>query len=82
MSEIFTDTVHGEVAKLIALTRNWNAHEDIPRSQQLECAEIGKRLYVAGGMKAMQDAYYQAKNANRYVSIIQAYWHGIGDWQW
>jgi hypothetical protein len=67
---------------LIDLTKRWNQFEDIPRSQQLECADIGKRINAVGGFAAMQSAYREAKARNRSASVIQAYWHGIGDWQW
>jgi hypothetical protein len=70
------------VQQLCELTKRWTIHEDIPRSQQLECAEIGKRLNALGGMAAMQHAYYEAKNQNRAAATLAAYWHGIGDWQW
>ena len=68
--------------QLRALTRNWNNHEDIPRSQQLECRDIGRKLNAIGGKQLMTDAYYDAKATNNYVAVIQAYWDGIGDWQW
>ena len=70
------------VAQLLDLTKRWNEYEDIPRSQQLECRHIGEALNSAGGMKAMQDAYYAAKGQNRAASTIQAYWDGIGEWRW
>lgn len=71
-----------EMTQLCELTKRWNQHEDIPRSQQLECADIGKRINAAGGMAAMQEAYYAAKRINPAASVVAAYWHGIGDWQW
>ena len=64
------------------LTKRWNDHEDIPRSQQLECAAIGRKLNQAGGINLMRDAYYHAKGHNNSVHVIQAYWDGIGDWRW
>lgn len=70
------------IEQLKDLTKRWNDHEDIPRSQQLECADIGKKLNALGGMDLMTEAYYVAKGQNRAASPIQAYWHGIGDWQW
>lgn len=71
-----------DTQQLCELTKRWNQHEDIPRSQQLECAEIGKRINARGGMAAMQEAYYAAKRRNTAASVIAAYWHGVGDWQW
>ncbi len=68
--------------QLLELTKRWNNHEDVPRSQQLECKAIGKNLNHVGGMSAMQDAYREARAANKDVHVIQAYWHGIGGWQW
>lgn len=70
------------IEQLKDLTKRWNDHEDIPRSQQLECAEIGKKLNTIGGMDLMTEAYYAAKGQNRSASPIQAFWLGIGDWQW
>jgi hypothetical protein len=77
-----TESGMTDTEQLIELTKRWNTFEDIPRSQQIECAEIGKRLNAQGGMQAMQKAYYAAKFHNKAASTIQAYWHGIGDWQW
>lgn len=68
--------------RLCALTRNWNTYEDVPRSQQLECASIGREINALGGFSLMQEAYRHAKRKNNAVSVIQAYWNGIGDWQW
>lgn len=70
------------VEHLCDLTKRWNIHEDIPRSQQIECREIGKRLNEAGGFALMQDAYREARSRNRAVSVVQAYWDGVGDWRW
>lgn len=68
--------------QLRALTRNWNTYDDIPESQQKECIQIGKRLHALGGEGLMRDAYYDAKAANVAVTVIQAYWDGIGEWRW
>jgi hypothetical protein len=68
--------------KLAAITDNWTEHEDVPRSQQLAVKEIGRNLYDLGKEGLMREAYYHAKGSNRAASIVQAYWHGIGDWQW
>lgn len=68
--------------ELCALTRYWNAYEDIPKSQQNECKAIGRKLHEAGGFRYMTDAYHHAKSQNRCASTIQAYWDGIGDWRW
>lgn len=68
--------------QLCDLTRYWNDHEDVPKSQQAKCREIGKQLHAAGGYRFMTDAYYHAKSRNRFASTVQAYWDGIGDWRW
>lgn len=68
--------------QLLDLTKRWNESEDIPRSQQLECADIGRKLNAMGGISLMREAYYYAKRPNRAASVIAAYWHGVGDWQW
>lgn len=68
--------------QLRELTRRWNEHEDIPRSQRLECRNIGEALHALGGEALMREAYYDAKSHNRAVTVIQAYWDGIGDWRW
>lgn len=68
--------------QLHELTSRWNTFEDVPRSQQLECTAIGKKLHAAGGEALMRDAYYDVTGQNRAASVIAAYWHGIGEWQW
>jgi hypothetical protein len=68
--------------QLCELTKRWTAHEDIPRSQQLECTDIGKRIHALGKEALMRDAYYHVTRPNRAASVVAAYWHGIGDWQW
>lgn len=70
------------IDQLCDLTKRWNDHEDIPRSQQLECRTIGEKLNDLGGCHAMREAYREAKARNTSVHVIQAYWDGIGDWQW
>ena len=70
------------VEQLRELTSRWNDHEDIPRSQQLECARIGRELDAIGGKDVMTEAYRAARAANPHVHVIQAYWDGIGDWRW
>ena len=69
-------------AELRNLTQFWNAHEDVPKSQQIECRKIGERINAKGGQALMVKAYYDAKSANRHVAVIQAYWNGVGDWVW
>lgn len=69
-------------SELRDLTKRWNAYEDIPRSQQLECKNIGHRLHADGGEALMRDAYYDATADNRAASVIAAYWDGIGEWRW
>ena len=46
-------TTESAVQQLLELTKRWNAHEDVPRSQQIECRQIGERLHAAGGKSAM-----------------------------
>jgi hypothetical protein len=73
------DVLFSELRRVTAM---WNTHEDIPTSQKLLCRQIGKRLYELGGEALMREAYYDAKAANRAVTVIQAYWDGIGEWRW
>lgn len=40
------------------------------------------RLYALGGEALMREAYYDAKAENPAVTVIQAYWDGIGGWRW
>lgn len=68
--------------QLDELTRHWNEYEDVPRSQQLKCREIGRQLYAIGREDLMREAYYHAKANNRAASVVAAYFDGIGDWQW
>lgn len=68
--------------QLIELTKRWNNHEDVPRSQQIECRQIGERINATGGFDAMTEAYHAARAKNLSVHVIQAYWDGIGDWRW
>lgn len=68
--------------QLCELTSRWNTYEDIPSSQQAECHAIGRKLHALGGEGLMRDIYYEAHGRNRAASVVSAYWHGIGDWQW
>lgn len=68
--------------RLCAVTRKWNQTDAVPDYQQKECGEIGVLLHAMGGEALMREAYYMAKNLNQYVCVIQAYWDGIGEWQW
>jgi hypothetical protein len=70
------------IAQLCELTKRWTTYEDIPRSQQTECRSIGGQLDKLGGKALMIEAYYEAKAVNTAAFMIQAYWDGIGDWQW
>ena len=70
------------VEQLCELTKRWTEYEDIPGSQRAECRSIGQLLHKFGGMRAMQDAYYEAKGRNRAASSIQPFWDGVGDWRW
>jgi hypothetical protein len=71
-----------QIEQLLDLTKRWNNHEDIPRSQQLECRKIGERINSEGGFAGMQEAYRQARMLNPDVHVIQTYWDGVGDWEW
>ena len=68
--------------QLCELTKRWTIHEDIPRSQQSECRDIGRKLHGFGGEAAMRDAYYEAIGRNRAASMVAAYFDGIGEWRW
>lgn len=68
--------------RLIALTAEWNEHEDVPKSQQYKCRAIGEALHELGGMDMMVEAYRDVHRLNRAATVVQAYWDGIGDWQW
>jgi len=70
------------IEQLRELSKDWNEYDLVPKSQQLECKQIGESLCTEGGIELMQDAYYDAKSRNRAASVIQAYWDGIGDWRW
>jgi hypothetical protein len=74
-----SDELFGQLREL---TKRWTIHEDIPKSQQYECREIGRKLNDAGGMRLMTEAYYDARGANPAASTVQAYWDGVGDWRW
>ena len=76
------DTEDALFEQLRDLTKRWNRYEDIPKSQQAECREIGRKLLALGGEGMMREAYYDAKAANPEVHMIQAYWDGIGYWRW
>lgn len=68
--------------RLCELTKQWTEYEDVPRSQQAECRDIGRKIHALGGENAMREAYYAAKGQNRTASVVQAYWDGIGEWRW
>lgn len=68
--------------QLCDITRSWTDWEDIPPAQAAECKNIGVALNELGGMDAMQNAFYEAKGRNRAASTVQAFWHGVGNWQW
>lgn len=68
--------------RLKSLTRDWNEHDLVPDIQKAECREIGEALNKLGGMRAMLDGFYAAKERNRCASVIQAYWDGVGEWRW
>ena len=68
--------------QLCELTKRWTAYEDIPRSQQSECRDIGRKLHALGGEQAMRDAYYEATARNRAATVLAAYFDGIGEGRW
>jgi hypothetical protein len=68
--------------RLCGLTKRWNEHDDIPKSQKLECRDIGRKLEKLGGVELMREAYYYAREQNRNIHYVQACWDGIGDWLW
>ena len=70
------------IEQLLSLTEYWTEYEDVPTSQKSRCRVIGEELYKLGGVSAMRDAYYEAKGRNRAASVVQAFWHGVGEWQW
>lgn len=75
-------SIKAAIGQLCELTKRWTAFEDIPRSQQIECRDIGRRLHAIGGDAAMRDAYYEATGHNRAATVIAAYFDGIGEWRW
>ncbi len=70
------------IDQLCELTKRWTAYEDIPKSQQAECRNIGRVLHAIGEETLMREAYYTAKAQNPAASVVAAYWDGIGVWQW
>lgn len=76
------DGIKAAIDQLCELTKRWTTYEDIPRSQQAECRDIGRRLHAFGGEAAMRDAYYEATGRNRAATVLAAYFDGIGDWRW
>lgn len=74
--------IKAETDHLCGLTKRWTIHEDIPRSQQIECREIGRKLHALGGEAAMRVAYYEATGRNRAATVVAAYFDGIGEWRW
>lgn len=69
-------------AQLVELTKRWTTYEDIPKSQQSECREIGRKLHAIGGEGLMREAYYAATGPNRAACTLAAYWDGVGEWRW
>ena len=67
-------------AELAALTATWDQHTLIPDAEKNRALALGKQLNEIGGRSLMQDAYYHAKARNRCASVLQYYWHGIGEW--
>ena len=67
--------------RLIELVKGWNHHDLVPIRQQRLCRQIGEELNAAGGISAMRNAYYEAKDTNWCAVAIRAYWDGIGAWR-
>jgi hypothetical protein len=66
------------IKQLVELTKRWNP---LPRSQQLECARIGRELDAIGGKGLVIEAYNAAMLANPlpHVSVvIQDSWDAVG----
>jgi len=78
-AEATKDVLFSELRRLTAM---WNNYEDVPTSQQLLCRQIGRRLHALGGAALMREAYYDAKAKNPAITVVQAYWDGVGDWRW
>ena len=76
------DRVPMLVEQLCDLTKRWTPHEDVRKSEQSECIVIGRAIYATGGHQAMVDACREAHARNSAASVVAAFWHGIGDWQW
>ena len=76
------------IERLSEITRDWNAHDPVPKRQKDEVREIGNKINSLGGgdpdagFELMQAAYYAVKAKNRHAATVQAYWDGIGNWRW
>lgn len=79
MSERELSELTAHLCTLVAPWTQDGLHSDETKA---DCRRVGERLNKIGGMEAMINAYYEAKASNRCASVVQAYWDGIGDWQW
>lgn len=68
--------------RLSTLIKDWNEFDLVPDEQKEEAKQIGELLYKQGGHQLMMDGYYHVKQQNRCASVLQAFWDGIGVWQW
>lgn len=69
-------------ARLCRMVEPWTTDGLHSTTTKAICRRIGMQINEIGGKPAMITAYYDAKAVNRCASVIQAYWDGIGDWQW
>ena len=70
-------------SQLRRLTESWTIHDAAYSDPVVNrCRIIGQELNDLGGAVLMREAYYDAKAANPAVTVVQAYWDGIGDWRW
>lgn len=75
-----SETYQQLLVHLIEITKNWGAIGIPSKEEKKQCRDIGEKLNSLGGIKLMREAYYETKSKNRYASVVEAYWHGIGDW--
>lgn len=66
---------------VLALTRFWTWIEDVPKSQQILAKEFGGELHKIGGIQAMRETYYLARERNKAANVLQYYWDGVGTWR-
>lgn len=73
-----SEDIYGD---LLDLTQHWNASDDVPLTDQRKAVALGEELHHRGGFRLMQDCYYGARSENKYASILNVYWDGIGHWR-